>query len=148
MRSAIMTLACGTLVLASCETKTGSGALIGGGLGAGTGALIGGNVEGALIGGAVGAIAGGLVGAALDEQDRKIMEKNSPKTMKRLDRGEQLSINDIKAMSKNGLSDNVIIGQIQATGSLFYLNTDQIIDLKNSGVSQRVIDYMIQTGNH
>ena len=147
MRSIIMTLACGTLVLTSCETKTGTGALVGGGLGAGTGALIGGNVEGALIGGAVGAVAGGLVGAALDEQDRKIMEKNSPRTMKRIDRGEQLSINDIKSMSKNGLSDNVIIGQIQATGSVFYLKTDEIIDLKNSGVSQRVIDYMIQTGN-
>ena len=62
------------LTIISCETKTGTGALAGGALGAGAGALIGGG-EGALIGGAVGAIGGGLVGAALDEQDRKIMER-------------------------------------------------------------------------
>ena len=111
------------------------------------GALIAGTPQGALIGGAIGAGAGALIGASLDAQDREMMQQNSPRTVQRIDRGEQLSIDDIKEMSKNGLSDNVIIGQIQSTDSVYFLSTNQIIDLKNSGVSQRVIDYMIQTGN-
>lgn len=85
--------------------------------------------------------------SALDDTDRRSMEQQSPRTLKKIDRGEQLSVDDIKKMSKAGLSDNVIIGQIQSTKSVFYLSTADIIDLKNSGVSQRVIDYMIQTGN-
>jgi len=133
------------LLLVSCETKTGTGALAGGAIGAGAGAAIGGG-QGALIGGAVGAVAGGLVGAALDEQDRKNMEQNSPRTLNRIDRGDQLSIQDVKNMSKNGLSDEVIINQLKATNSTFELSSDEIIDLKNAGVSQRVINYMIKTG--
>ena len=73
-------------LIVGCQTKTGTGALVGGGLGAGTGALIGGE-KGALIGGAVGALSGGLIGAALDEQDRQIMERRSPRTVDRMDRG-------------------------------------------------------------
>ncbi len=133
------------VLFCSCESKTGTGVLVGGALGAGTGAIIGGG-EGALIGGAVGVIAGGLVGAALDEQDRKIMQQKSPQTLQKLDRGDHLSTDDVKEMSKNGLSDSVIISQIEATGTRFTLNPEEIIDLKNSGVSQKVINYMIQTG--
>jgi outer membrane lipoprotein SlyB len=134
-----------TVLFCSCESKTGTGVLVGGALGAGTGAIIGGG-EGALIGGAVGVIAGGLVGAALDAQDRKIMQQKSPQTLQKLDRGDHLSIDDVKEMSKNGLSDSVIISQIEATGTRFELSPEEIIDLKNSGVSQKVINYMIQTG--
>lgn len=148
MKTAILTLAVGTLFLVGCESKAGTGALTGAGVGVGAGALITGTPQGALIGGAVGAAAGGLIGASLDADDREVMQQNSPRTVHRIDQGEQLSIDDVKEMSKNGLSDNVIIGQIQSTNSVYYLSTNQIIDLKNSGVSQRVIDYMIQTGNH
>lgn len=135
-----------SLALISCETKTGTGALAGAGVGALAGGLIGGNATGALIGAGVGALAGGLIGAALDEQDRKIMQQNSPDTLQRIDKQQQLSLEDVKAMSRNGLSDAVIIGQIQNTHSVFSLTSDQIIDLKQSGVSQNVIEYMIGTG--
>ncbi len=142
-----MTLAAGTLFLVGCESKAGTGALVGGAAGVGAGALISPTPQGALIGGAVGAATGAIIGASLDSEDREVMEKNSPDTVERIDHRQQLSIDDIKKMSENGLSDNVIIGQIQATNSVYYLSTNQIIDLKNAGVSQRVIDYMVQTGN-
>lgn len=133
--------------LVSCESKAGTGAVAGGGIGVAAGALITGSPTGALIGGAIGATSGALIGAALDSSDRSSMERQNPRTLRKLDDREQLSMNDIKEMTKAGLSDNVIISQIDATGSLFYLSTADIIDLKHSGVSQRVIDYMIQTGN-
>lgn len=147
MRSAILAMISAAVFLVSCESKAGTGAIAGAGLGAASGALITGTGGGALIGGAIGAAGGALIGAALDDTDRRSMEQQSPRTLKKIDRGEQLSVDDIKKMSKAGLSDNVIISQIQATNSTFYLSTADIIDLKNSGVSQRVIDYMIQTGN-
>jgi outer membrane lipoprotein SlyB len=131
----------------SCESKAGTGAAIGGGLGAASGALItGGSVQGALIGGAIGAIGGAVIGSALDEQDRKIMERDSPKTLRKVDNGEPLSIEDVKAMSRAHISNEVIISQIQATRSVFHLTSQEIIDLKDAHVSQEVIDYMIQTG--
>ncbi len=58
-----------------CETKAGTGALVGGAAGAGLGAIIGNNSHGrtgsgALIGGAVGAVGGGLIGNEMDKSDR------------------------------------------------------------------------------
>ena len=134
-----------TTIFCSCETKTGTGALAGGALGAGAGALIGGG-KGALIGGAVGALGGGLVGAALDEQDRKIMEKSSPRTVERMDRGEPLTISDIIKLSQGGVSDATIIRYVQQTRTTYNLSQAQINRLQEGGVSQRVINYMVDTG--
>jgi hypothetical protein len=85
--------------------------------------------------------------SSLDASDRSSLEKQSPRTLKKIDNGEQLSTDDVKKMSRAGLSDEVIITQIDATKSTFYLSSADIVDLKKSGVSQRVISTMIQTGN-
>lgn len=132
--------------LSSCENKTQTGALTGAGVGMLAGGLIGGNAAGVLIGGAVGAAGGALVGAALDAQDRKKLEENSPQTLHKIDQKQALSIEDIEALSKNGLTDEVIIGQIESTHSIFHLSSDQIIELKQKGVSETVIECMIKTG--
>lgn len=133
------------LLLSACESNAGTGALVGGALGVGAGALVGGG-GGALIGGAAGAVGGAVIGAAMDDHDRKNLNRNSPNTLGKIDRGEQLSVQDVKNMSKSGLNDEVIINQIKATNSVFNLTSNQIIDLKKSGVSQSVINYMIETG--
>ncbi len=137
--------ACLALLMFSCETKTGTGALAGGALGAGAGGLFGGG-QGALIGGTVGALGGGLVGAALDEQDRKIMERSSPQTVDRMDRGEPLTYNDIIKLSQGGVSDETIIRYIRETRTTYNLSQYHIRKLQQGGVSQRVINYMIDTG--
>ena len=133
------------LMLTGCETKTGTGALAGGALGAGAGGLIGGG-QGALIGGAIGAVSGGLVGAALDEQDRKVMERSSPRTVNRMDKGEPLTYNDIIKLSQGGVSDESIIRYIRETRTTYKLSQYHIRKLQQGGVSQRVINYMIDTG--
>ena len=148
MKTTVMTLAVGTIFLVGCESKAGTGALVGGAAGVGAGALISPTPQGALIGGAVGAATGAIIGASLDSDDREVMQQNSPDTVDRIDHGQQLTLDDVKEMSKNGLSDNVIIGQIQNTRSVFHLTSDQIIELKQAGVSEKVIEYMMQTGNN
>ncbi|MBF8263583.1 MAG: hypothetical protein HW387_1248 [Parachlamydiales bacterium] len=136
--AAISVMTCG------CETKTGTGAIAGAGLGAVTGGAIGGG-KGALIGGAVGALAGGLVGAALDEQDRKVMERTSPRTVERMDRSEPLTVNDVIKLSQGGVSDETIIRYMQQTGTTYNLSQAQIRRLQDAGVSQRVVNYMIDS---
>lgn len=142
---ALAALACG-LLLVGCETKSGTGAIVGGALGAGTGAIIGHDVGGALIGGAVGAVAGGLVGAALDEQDRKIMNQSSPQTVQKMDKGDPLTVDDVIKLSQGGVSDNTIIRYVQDRRTTYNLTQAQISKMQDAGVSQRVINYMVNTG--
>jgi len=46
-------------------------------------------------------------------------------------------------LSKAGLSDDLIIEQIKKKGQRFDLSTDQLIQLKATSVSERVIAVMI-----
>lgn len=145
MRLGIVTIVMGAIIITSCESKAGTGALVGTGVGMGAGALISPTPQGVLIGGAVGAVSGAIIGAALDESDRENIRESSPKTMNRIDRGEQLSLKDIEKMSEAGIADDKIIGTIHSTGSVYHLSSSDVEDLKSKGVSQRVIDYMLQT---
>lgn len=84
---------------------------------------------------------------ALEDSDREALQKQSPATLSKIDQAQPLTVDDIKKMSQAGLSDTEIITQIDTTHSVFYLSTADIMDLKQVGVSQKVIDYMIKTGN-
>lgn len=134
------------ILLSSCASNTGTGVIAGSILGAGIGGLAGGG-KGALIGTAAGAITGGLIGAALDEQDRKVMERSSPRTVDRMDRGDPLTINDVIKLSQSGVSDDSILSYMRDTGSTYNLSQAQIRRLQQSGASQRVINYMIDTAS-
>ena len=133
------------LIFASCATNTGTAAFTGGLLGAGVGGLAGGK-KGGLIASAAGIIAGGLIGATLDEQDRLVMQKNSPRTVDRMDRGDPLTINDVIKLSQNGVSDDTIMHYMHETLSFYSLSQTQVRRLQHSGVSQRVINIMIESG--
>lgn len=145
MKKTLIALSLLAFCFLSCESKTGTGAVAGGAIGAGTGAIIGGG-PGAIIGGASGAAGGAIIGAFLDEQDRKIMDKTSPRTVERMDMGEPLTINDIIKLSQGGISDESIIRYITNTKTTYNLTQAQINRLQEAGVSQRVINFMIDTG--
>src|ERR1019366_4487843 len=118
------------LVLTGCETPEGNpdytatGALTGAAIGVGSGALIGGarnGAAGALIGGAVGLIAGGLIGQSLDRDQQEQLRTQAPQTYTRVDQGQPLSTADVKALVKAGVSDDVVIAQIQNSHTAFHL---------------------------
>jgi hypothetical protein len=142
-------------LLVGCETpegrpdRTAGGALAGGAIGAGSGAIIGSTSghagEGALIGGAIGAVTGGIIGNSMDQAQRESLERQNPGTLQRVEQGQPLGLADIKALAKAGVSDEVIISQIRNSGTVYHLSTAEIIDLKDAGVSERVIDFMINT---
>jgi len=146
------------LVFTGCETpygtpdRTGTGALAGAGIGAFSGAVLGGRHagEGALIGGAIGAITGGLIGHSMDQEEQEEQERlraQAPETYVRVEQRQPLAVTDIKAMVTSHVGDDVIISQIQNTHSIYHLSAADIIDLKNSGVSENLIQYMINTPN-
>ena len=142
---------CGMLVpiflSCGCSTmsNTDNGILGGGALGAATGAVIGhatGHTgAGALIGGAVGAVSGGLVGNAVDKSEERqaamIAAANGP-------RG-QLGITNVAQMAQAHISDDLIISQIRSTGSVFRVSAEDIIWLKQNGVSDVVVQEMQAT---
>jgi len=145
LRATIILLILTTCIFPSCASNTGTGVIAGGVIGAGIGGIAGGG-GGALIGGAAGIIAGGLIGAGLDDRDRKIIEKSSPRTVDRIDRNEPLTINDVIKLSQGGVSDDTIIEYMRNTQSSYNLSRTQIRRLEDAGVSQQVIHYMIDTG--
>jgi hypothetical protein len=57
------------------------------------------------------------------------------------------SVGDIKALAKAGLSDDVILSHVRNSRAVYHLTTAEIIDMKQSGVSDRVIDFMINTAS-
>ena len=144
------------LLLAGCVSpydgspnRTGTGALTGGAIGAGTGALIGSTRghagEGALIGAAIGLLTGGLVGHSMDQEEQARLRVQAPQTYERVEQGQPLSVADIKSLAQARIGDDVIISQIKNSRTVFRLSSADIIDLHNSGVSEKVIDYMINT---
>jgi len=151
----VLGVLCGiSLLLSGCESPDGSpnstatGALVGGALGVASGALIGGHhhaAEGALIGGAIGAVTGGLVGQGVDQDRRERLRQQAPATYARVEQVQPLGIPDVKALAQAGIGDQVILSQIHNSHSVFRMTSAEIIDLKNSGVSETVIDYMINT---
>lgn len=143
------------LTLAGCVSpsgqpdRTGSGALIGGASGAVIGAIADQHNPGAgaLIGGAAGLITGGLIGHSLDQQAEARRHSAPPPAYMAAPPPQPLSVADVKAMAKAGVSDNAIITQINSTHTQYQLDANAIIDLSSAGVSQKVIAYMIGTGN-
>lgn len=60
-------------------------------------------------------------------------------------RTQSMGLPDIKMLAKSGVSDEVILSQIRNSHSVYRLSAAEILDLKDAGVSEKVIDFMINT---
>ena len=56
-----------------------------------------------------------------------------------------MSLADIKMLARSGISDEVILSQIRNSHTVYHLSAAEILDLKDAGVSEKVIDFMINT---
>lgn len=56
-----------------------------------------------------------------------------------------MGLADVVALTKAEVGDEVILSQIRNSGTVYHLTAAEIIDLKNNGVSENVINYMINT---
>ncbi len=152
-RNAILLAALG-LILSGCRNmnNTESGTLVGTGLGATAGALIG-NVSGhagggALIGAAAGALTGALAGNAEDareERDEAVAHAQYANARSHA-LAEAVTASDVITMSRSGVGDDVIVNSIRTRGCRWNSSPDNVIALKQYGVSDRVIETMQNTG--
>jgi hypothetical protein len=137
------------LAAAGCRSPyyADRGALFGGLTGAGVGALVGdasGNTAaGAVIGSAVGALTGAAVGDHIDAD----VARSKAEIEARMGRQMQGAVTpqDVVAMTQAGLSDEVITTHIRANGVAQPLQVGDLINLRNVGVRDVVINAMQQT---
>ena len=131
--------------LSGCATNTGTGAAVGAGVGGVTGAVIGAAAHNPVAGTVIGAVVGTSVGAAAGaEADHRDYVKAVNADVAA--RGGPMSLEQIRDMTHNNVSDPVIIDQIRLTRSYYTLTPDQIVWLKHEGVSDAVIQAMQYTG--
>jgi outer membrane lipoprotein SlyB len=135
------------LLAAGCNSpyRSDQGALIGGLSGAGVGAIVGNAVgntgAGAAIGAGVGALSGAAVGGSLDE----IEARNRAEIEARLGRPTPVgavTINDVVAMTRAGVSEEVMVTHVQSRGMAAPLQAGDLIVLQQQGISPRVVQAM------
>jgi hypothetical protein len=131
-------------LLAGCASpyRSDQGALFGGITGAGLGAVVGSAVGDPLAGAAIGAGAGAVTGAVVGDQLDQIEARNRAEIEARLGRPVApgaVRLDEVVAMTKAGVSDDVIINHIRVHGSAQIPQTNDLIYLQQNQVSQRVI---------
>ncbi len=132
-------------VILGCEsnkTRVAEGAVIGGLLGGAAGGIIGHQSghggEGAGIGIAAGALTGALIGSQIEKhKTNPDYAAASPGA-----NPNQMSLQQIIDLSKQGAHEDVIIDKIHLTGSKYVLSAQDIDYLKQQGVSPKVINAM------
>jgi len=145
-------------------TPKQQGTAIGGASGAAAGAVIGGSqhrLVGALLGGAIGAAGGYLIGANSDRISGNDSDgahkavtsaQTNPATPEQARSAATADINgdgfvtmdEVVAMRRAGLPDQVMLDKLRATGQVFELTQEQQQYLLNNGVSQDVVNQMPQ----
>jgi uncharacterized protein YcfJ len=167
MSKKLISLSLGVVFLLStvgCEQLPGThkqqGAVIGGTGGAVAGAVIGGEKHrwlGALIGGALGATGGYLIGAQTEkvnnndrdaalEANRRAetrpatAEEAAAATTADINKDGFVTLDEVVAMEKAGLTDDQMITRLDATDQIFELTPEQQRYLLDRGVSRTVVD--------
>jgi citrate lyase beta subunit len=71
--------------------------------------------------------------------------RRRPPPMRVHSSSQPLGVADVKMLAKSGISDEVILSQIRNTHTVYHLSAAEILDLKDNNVSEKVIDFMINT---
>ena len=156
--------------MTGCEDLPGSrteqSTVIGGATGAVLGAVIAkdNRLIGALIGGLLGAGGGYLIGAKTDwfeDDDDEVRDEvrdavnkaqTDPATVEEAKKARTADINEdgfvtldeVIALERADFTDNQIITRLERTNHVFDLNADQRKILRDNGVSEKVIDRMLE----
>lgn len=135
-------------VAANGQGGTQRGATWGGLAGAVAGGLIGDHNDnagaGAAIGGIIGAVSGGILGNAADKERAAYQNQQYYQQQQQqiIQTQGAVSVTDVISMSRSGLSDSVIVNQIQQRGVIQELQVPDIIALHQQGVRENVITAM------
>ena len=126
------------------HNDTAEGTVTGGALGAITGAIVGGRSnrgEGALIGAGVGALTGNLLGRSKDRADAQqaAAGANFVAQANQQAAAQAVTNYDLVNMTRAGVGDDLVISTMQSRGTRLALSPQELIALKQNGVSDRVL---------
>ncbi|MHB0958068.1 MAG: glycine zipper domain-containing protein [Pirellulaceae bacterium] len=147
-RLSISLLVVPLLTCAACRSPyyADRGAAMGGVAGGLAGAALGDRsnnaLGGALIGTAVGALSGAAIGDSMDAEVERRQALIEAKVGRRMSGA--VTTSDVMTMSRSGLGDEVIINHVRANGMVSQLTPNDIIQMHENGVSERVINAMQQ----
>lgn len=148
VRTLLIVASAATLLLGGCRSPyhADRGAFWGGLTGLAVGTAVGdhnGNaLAGAAIGTAAGTLAGAAIGQSMDNEDARNQAAIEAHMGRRI--AGAAKIDDVVAMSQAGLGDQVIITHIQSNGVPKRPSAAELIQMKNKGVSDPVLDAMQQ----
>lgn len=140
-----------TLGCQNTKTNAVEGGVIGGIVGAAAGGIIGHQSghggEGAGIGLAAGALTGAVIGSQINKPGQQASQGTAVSATgaqgsSQANPPSQLTQQQIIDMTKQGVNEAVIVDKIKITNSKFNLTANDITNLKNRGVSLKVIDAM------
>lgn len=121
------------------QSYTDRGAAVGSLTGAAMGAAIGENNDAPLLGTAIGALAGAAVGGAVGSGIDADVAQVKYEQQQQVQVGMNDLLNSVATMSQQGVSEQVITNHVRSTGVPRPPTANEIINLKNSGVSDSVI---------
>jgi hypothetical protein len=99
------------------------------------------------------ALAAALAGCGLsDEQkaDYAQVQRSSvsPAIYDKMVHDDPLSVGDVCALSRAGVSDGVVVRYIRDHDTVYYLNAQDFSRLHDAGVSNSVVDFMAHTASY
>lgn len=136
----VAVLACGCQTMSGTEKGIAGGGLIGGTAGAIIGKQMGNTAGGALIGAGLGALAGGLTGNEIDKAEARSTAQVQAAQYQAA--RPPLTVSDVATLAQQHVSDDLILNQIHSTHSRYRLSAQDIMWLKQNGVSDTVIREM------
>lgn len=126
----------------SSLTPTDNGVLAGGATGAVAGGIaghaLGSTGAGAAIGAVGGALAGGLIG-------NKIEKKEAKEAAAAAQAQAQSEMAEIIQMAQNHVADSVIVTKVRTSPVIYHLSSQDVLTLKQNGVSDPVVNEMMAT---
>lgn len=144
----ILIAACMTAVPAWGQQNTERGAVLGGLAGGIAGAAIGKqNGEtgaGAIVGGALGLMTGAAIGNVKDEEIARARAQAYYQQQMAYRQARAVSPSDVVNMTRNGLSEQVIITHIRQNGVQYEPQVSDVIAMHQQGVTENVINAMQQ----
>ena len=144
MRTTVLTVIIGCLLVTGCATNRGRLAGVGAMTGAMAGAALGKDAKAAAIGSAIGGVTGAVVGESLDEQQARNEAIIAQQMGQRLEGA--TTTQQIIAMSQAGLGDQVIATHINTYGIANPPTANDLITLRQAGVSDGVLQAMQTAG--
>jgi hypothetical protein len=131
----------------SGASRSTNGALIGGGAGAliGNGlakAAGGSRTAGTALGGVAGAIGGAVLGDSIDQTERRAEERGRAEAVAYQNAARAPTIDDVISLSRQGVQESVIIGQIRSTNAVYQLTPYDLQRMHSNGVPATVINAM------